>query len=99
MSINKTKREIECISRLQGLSLAIDDILGFLLSESMITKEQIKHLRSSADQAKMLHSYLLNLSKENRLQLLEYEWQVLPVERIKILLISDKNSKEFSYNF
>jgi len=56
-------------------------------------------MRSSADVAKVLHTKLASLSKSNKLQLLEYEWVVLPVERMKITIITDRMSKEFSHGY
>jgi hypothetical protein len=65
----------------------------------LILKEEIKGIRSAPNKAKDLQAKLSNLSKEGKLQLLEYEWNLLPVERIKISIVTDRVSKDFSYNF
>lgn len=97
--MGKTRKEIECLCRLQEVNASYEDILVFLLAENMITKEEIKVIRSSSEVPKRLQAHLANLSKANKLQLLEYEWTILPVERIKLVIVTDRDSREFSYNF
>lgn len=97
--MNKTQKQIECLARLQALTSSQDELLAFLLSESLITKEEIGAIKRSPDQAKSLQSHLASISSNNKIQLLEYQWDFLPVERIKILIVTDRNNKEFSYNF
>lgn len=96
--MNKTRREIECLSRIQALNGALDDVLHFLLEEKLISQEQAKGARQSPDVPKEVHKILTDISKHDRIQLLEYEWAILPVERIKIVLVTDRNNKEFVYN-
>ena|SRR5579884_4264038 len=96
----RISKEIECIARLEEISGGSQDmILEFLTQESLVSKEQRKAMLSSSDVAKAIHTHLASLQRDNKLQLLEYEWIVLPVERVKITIITDRNSKEFSYNF
>jgi len=97
--MNKTKKEIECIARLNELASCLDEILSFMLLESVITKEEIAGIKRSPDQAKSLQAHLAAVSSSNKIQLLEFTWDYLPVERLKILIVTDRNSKEFSYNF
>lgn len=97
--MNKTRREIECIARLQQLGGNVDDILEFLLGENLILKEDARVLRLNPEVAKAMQLMLHGLSTSGKLQLLEYEWTILPVERIKIHIITDRASREFVYNF
>jgi hypothetical protein len=97
--MNKTRREIECIAKLQSLGGNVDNIIEFLLSEALINKDEVKELRRSPDLAKALQLILARLSKEEKLQLLEYTWNVLPVEQIRIYIVTNRSSQEFSYSF
>jgi len=97
--MNKTRREIECISRLQVLAGNVDNVLDFLMGESLITRDEVKVLRSSPDAPKDIHKMLCRLGNDNKFQLLEYTWEILPVERIKIYIVTDRASQEFTYNF
>ena len=99
ITMNKTRREIDCLNRLQSLNTSHDEILEFLFQEGLASREEIKGIRSSPDVGKMLQKHMMHLSNGNKIQLLEYEWSILPVERIKIMVVTDRNSREFSYNF
>jgi len=97
--MNKTRRQIDCLQRLEELTTSREEIFAFLFADNLITKEEVKSIKSSSDQAKALQAFLAHISRENKIQLLEYEWHILPVERVKILIVTNRNSKEFSYNF
>lgn len=97
--MNKTRQEIECIARLQQLGGNVDDILEFLVGENIILKDEARALRLNPEVSKAMQLLLSTLSKNGKFQLLEYEWNILPVERIKIHVITDRANKEFVYNF
>jgi len=94
-----SKREIDCLERLQDKSGSIDDIMSFLVEEKLMDLDLAKKVKQSSDEAKELHAYLKSLSKTDKIQLLEYEWVILPVEIIKINLVTNRNNKQFTYNF
>lgn len=95
---SKMKREIECLSRLQGLTSQLEDILMFLKLEGLVDDNQMKTIKMSADHPKEVQAILRDLQVRDKLQLLQYEWSVLPVENILITIITERNSKEFSFN-
>lgn len=92
------RAEVDCLERYARLSNSLEDIMVFLLEEKIATPDEIKSVRSSADAPRSLQSLMYRIKGEGRIQLLEYNWEVLPVERIKIVIVTDRNSKEFVYN-
>lgn len=66
--------------------------------ENLINDAQVKSIKQSADFAKELQLILKQLQTDSKLQLLEYEWSLLPVENIKIFIVTDRNQAEFVYN-
>jgi hypothetical protein len=97
--MKQTRKQIECLNRLDSLNGAISDILEFLFQEALVNKEVIKMVRSGPDKGKSLEQILAGLSAQGKLQLLEYEWSVLPLERIKVLIITDKATKNFEFGY
>lgn len=95
--MNKKETEIRCLARLDELSATNGLIMDFLVAEDLMLREQRKAILASSDVAKALQAHIAAF-KGNKLQLLEYEWTLLPEERIKITLITDRNSKEFTWN-
>lgn len=73
-------------------------ILQFLKQEGLVDDNQMRSVKNSSDHAKEVQAILRDLQVKNKLQLLEYEWSVLPVENIKITIITDRDSKEFIFN-
>jgi len=92
-------KQIECLSRLNKLQAGIDQILEHLLSEGLVNIETIKGVRSSSEPHKEVYMILNTLSSEGKIKLLEYEWTMLPIERIKLTIVSNISHKEFTHNF
>lgn len=97
--MGNTKKEIDCIKRLQDKSGSIDEILDFLVAEKLMTLEEAKKVKHSSDEAKDLQALLRSLSMADKLQLLEYSWVILPIEIIKVYIVTNRDSREFTYNF
>lgn len=97
--MTKMGEEMECIARLEVLTPVWDSMLEFMIAEDLISKEDRRACGLAQDKAKWLWQCLNTLSKTKKIQLLEYEWVILPVERIKILMITDRNQKEFSFGY
>lgn len=96
--VSKANVEIRCLERYKELTGAFDDLFTFLLEENIITKDDIKTVQREAYQPKVMQGLLARLKGQNLIQLLEYEWNILPIERIKILVVTDRNSREFTHN-
>jgi hypothetical protein len=95
MSSNKSN--IEFLTKFQELTHQLDEVLFFLKQESLITDTQIKSVKSSPDHAKEVYKLLSQLKADGKFQLMEFTWTILPVQYLKIYLITDRNSKEFTY--
>lgn len=96
--MSKAVDEINCLKRLNERTHQLDDILMFLKQEEIIGDNEPRVVRQSADKEKELYKLLNSLKKTNKVQLLQYEWSILPVENIRIHIITDRNQREFTYN-
>lgn len=96
--MGKTNHEIQCLARLDELLSTNETIVEFLVSEGLMQKDERKAMMAGSDIAKALQLFLAKM-KGKQLQLLEYEWILLPEERLKVTIVSDRNNKEFSYNY
>ena len=95
---SKLTKEIECLKRLHETTSQLSDILLFLKQELLVDDNQIKTVKLQADHPKEVQAILRDLQLKGKLQMLEYEWSVLPVENIRIHIITDRNQKEFVFN-
>lgn len=94
--MRNTKREVECLKRLQQLTPMYEELIAFLLQEYLLDKEELKVFKNSPDQERLLQAKLASLSEQRKIQLLEFEWTLLPTERIKVNIVTDRGFKEFS---
>lgn len=90
--------QINCLQRLQDTTGQLEEILQFLKLEQLVDDNQIKSVKLSADHAKEIQQILRDLQVRNKLQMLMYEWNVLPVENIMISIVTERNSREFTFN-
>lgn len=86
----------ECLERLQALSNGVDDLLAFLVDEKIVSAEQFTSLVRSSTKYREL---AVILKGSDKIQLLEYEWQILPTERVKITIVTEQAQKIVSYGF
>jgi hypothetical protein len=71
------------------------ELIAFFVQEKLITEEELKALRQSPEQERTLQAKLASLSAEDKIQLLEYEWTILPLERIKLNIVTASGHREF----
>lgn len=93
-----TSNQINCLQRLQDTTGQLGDMLQFLKLEGLVDDNQMKSVKMSADHAKEMQQILRNLQVTNKLQLLIYEWNILPVENICVSIITERNQADFSFN-
>jgi hypothetical protein len=97
---SKYSRQIECLARLEAMCEGTQaSIIEFLKEESLMTKGDSKAIISGPEISKALHTYLASLAGQNKVQLLSYEWSILPVELIKVTIITDRAQREFTYGY
>ena len=98
ISNSKRKRESDCLTRLQELTGQLEDILQFLKQEGLVDDNQMRSVKSSADHPKEVQAILKDLQVRQKFQMLTYEWSVLPVENISIMILTDRDSREFIFH-
>lgn len=89
----------DVIKRLDELGYGIQQIVDFLLFEKLIKDEDVIAISKTADKYKMIMEYILKLKQEDKIQLLTFDWVIFPIEKIRIYIVTDRNSKEFEYKW
>lgn len=92
------KRQIECLTRLLTLNGSLDDIVDFLIEESIMDASELPYLKREVDIPKQIWKLVNDAKQKQKVMLFDFEWQILPVERIKITIVSDRSNRIFSYN-
>ena len=92
-------KKVECLKRLITLSDCYDDVVEFFIDEKLISDEEVKELALSYHKAEYLYKVVQRSLKSEQLLLADFEWLLLPDERIRLTFVSTKQKLEFSYNW
>lgn len=93
------QKHVDCLKRLLHLTSSHQELIDFLKSEKLMTIEEEAEMKLEVDREHYLCSLLFKYSKEEKLQLLSFEWIMLPDERIRLRMVTDMRTKEISYHF
>jgi hypothetical protein len=93
------KRKIEFLARLFDLLKCRNQLLEFLKDEKLITDDIMQTLLAEhySAHASKIATLLSELQKADKLQLVDYEWTILPFEKLKLTLLTNRVQKEFEY--
>lgn len=94
-------KKIQCIAKLLEFGM-FGEFKEYILDNRLVTKEYFMTFGTSniINKAKFLYNILHESAKEEKLMLVDYEWQFLPHEYIKVTCISEQTGKkEFTYGY
>lgn len=94
-------KKIECLNRLFKLLACRQEILEFLAEEKVIPQVAVQDILHSTHQthAAQMATIMDVAVKEGQLQLVDYEWTILPVERVSLTIVSNNTKKEFKHGY
>ena len=99
MTTKKQQSQIDCIKKLDTLTHCMREIADFLRSEKIISQQtRSSLLMGNNDDAVAIYFELEIAIQEERLQMVDYVWTVLPHETISITIVTEVTNKTFSYN-
>ena len=93
-------KKIECLELLIKKLKCRTEFLQFLVGEKLITDDVMantlhgQHFTHST----AIFTILNDLQKSEKLQLVDYEWTILPKELIRLTLVTESARKEFTYS-
>lgn len=87
---------IECVKTLIHKN-GYHDLLEWLEDNKLLDKEKWKTADSLQLKSELIVKSLATAENEQKLLLLDYEWSILPLQIIKIICVTEKEKKEFTY--
>jgi hypothetical protein len=96
--MTRKQNEVACIQRLISVGMMVEEWMDFLLENKLIETEDIPTFRLEKDKALYIHEIITKAKKDERVLLFDFEWNILPVERIRVTVVTSRNNKEFVYN-
>lgn len=95
MSIKK----IQCLDTLFDKLRCRVEIFEFLRDEKLIADDDMQRVLNEMHNTHATHLFniLETLQREDNVQLVDYEWTLLPKELIKLTIVTSNTKKEFTY--
>ncbi len=90
-------RQIECMARLMAIDGSLDDVVDFLIEEKIIDASVLPYYKREPNKPLFLWTLISN-AKE-KVMLFDFEWSILPIERIKITIVTNSTSKTFGHRY
>ncbi len=92
-----SQTKIQCIERYAALVGDYGDLVDFMLEEKIMHDSQIAEFKKETQKALYLWKLLAG-ERDKKIMLLDFEWSLLPVERLKITIVTERTSKSFGFN-
>jgi hypothetical protein len=90
--------KIQCIMRYID-KIGYQEIAEYLLANKLAVPTDVAAAIHLQERAEFLYFALKKAETDEKLLLLDFEWQILPLEQIKITIISIREEKQFTYGF
>ena len=90
-------KRIDCITRLITIDDLYSDMAMWLVNQKIVSIDEAQAPTRTQEKAEFLyHSFKKGVEME-KVVLLDYEWTILPLEQIKITLVTEREKKEFTH--
>lgn len=92
-------KKIECLKELFTKLNCRVEILQFLKDEKIINDDTMAGILSELhlQHPTLVFTLLQDIQSNERVQLVNYEWTILPKEFIQLTIVTDTARKEFTY--
>jgi hypothetical protein len=94
------RRQVECLNRLFETRKCREEILQFLKDEHLINDDVMQNLlhEHHTQHASKMITLFDDLKKKEALQMVDFEWKILPKEFIQLTLVAKTAKKEITYS-
>ncbi len=94
------RKQIDFLERLFVTLKCRTEILQFLKDEKLITDDEMQTILHEQHQSHptKIAMLLSELQTKEALQLVDYEWTILPKELLKLTIVSENGKTEFLYS-
>jgi len=94
------RKQIEFLDRMFDRLKNRQEILEFLKLNRLINDDQLQTIlhEQHNTHSTVIAGLLANLVKEEKVQMVSYDWTILPKETMKLTIVTDLDKKEFIYS-
>jgi hypothetical protein len=97
ISSSRVLRKLRALEILNSKSIHPLDMANELYSYGVLTAKQFEEIKVSNNRSELLFRALELANKEGRVDLLDYEWHLLPRQRITLMIVTSSGVKEYKH--
>lgn len=97
ISNSRMMRKLRALEIINNRSIHPLDMADQLHTYGVLSAKQMEEIKTSNNKSELIFKGLEIANKDGRLDLLDYEWQVLPSQRIVITIVTQSGIKEFRH--
>jgi hypothetical protein len=97
ISNSRVLRKLRALETINNKSIHPLDMAGELYTYGVLSAKQLEEIKTSNNKSELLFRALELANKEGRVDLLDYEWQLLPMQRITITIVTSSGIKEYRH--
>lgn len=97
ISSSRVLRRLKALETLVNRSTHVLDMSNTLYADGVISQKDFEEIKVSSSKTEALFKALEKAKKEDRIDLLDYEWQLLPIQRIVLTIVSPSGIREFRH--
>jgi hypothetical protein len=97
ISSSRVLRRLKALEILTNRSTHVLDMADLLRADGVFSQKEFEEIKVSSSRVEYLFKALEKAKKEERLDLLDYEWQLLPTQRIVLTIVSSSGIREFRH--
>lgn len=98
ISEKKIMRRLQAFKELVSKAYSISDIVDVLKSDNVVTDKEIHDISTSYDKAESLFKLMEIKYKDGKLDLLDYEWSLLPRRVVVLTIVTTHSRREFRHD-
>lgn len=94
---SKLVRRKKAFDLLTSRSIHPMDMASSLKDDGIISVADLQAIKSADDKQLELFKLIEQANKYEKISLMDYEWQMLPTQRVKLTIVSSSGVREFIY--
>lgn len=97
ISSSRMLRKLRAMEIINAKSVHVLDMADLLAKDGVISSKQMEEIKTSNTKTELLFRAVELAAKDGKIDLLDYEWQLLPFQRITITIVTASGIKEFKF--
>jgi hypothetical protein len=91
--------EINCLNRLFELTGTYVELVDFLFNEKIMDINEKNRVKIEVEKASFLLNIIHKAQKRDAILLATFDWIMLPEERIRLQIITERTNQSFVFNW